>query len=358
MKKEAVKKKINKMLQKTLEKGKHISDVQVLIESGKINFSEKFIFSKKEAVDRPFHIASINKTFTAVLVGIMVEEGKMSFDDLLINYLDESIIGNLFIYKGEDYKDQVTIRQLLEHTSGVSDYFEGKTFESDPMEKLIIRQKNKMWQPIDLINFSKDYQKAVGKPGEKFYYSDTGYILLMMVLEKVAQLPYHQLMHKLLFDPLNMNDTYVLFQSEPTNPKQPINDIWYMGVEISSYQSLSVDWGGGVISTLDDLKKYVRSINHYEIISKETLDKLYAFKHRFFTGNYYGLGFSEYRFGQYFPTYRNLPKLKGHMGALSTQMFYDKETDTTVVMNFGSTHYTAKSVKHLIQMMALVFRNR
>ena len=83
---------------------------------------------------------------------------------------------------------------------------------------------------------------------------------------------------------------------------------------------------------------------------------MYEFNYKFTTGIYYGLGFMEYHFTDYFPTLSFLPNLKGHMGVLGTQMLYDKETETVYISSFGSTDYTAESVKTMIKVLSYVYR--
>jgi len=354
---EKARKRIESLLENVLESGMNLSDVQVLIESGEKGFSEKFVYSKKEAVDRPFHIASVGKIFTATLMAILQEEGNLNFDDPVSDYLDDHLLENLFVYKGKDYKDQVTIHHLLSHTSGVADYFEDKAIDTENMKMLILKEKDRIWKPEDLIHFTQNHQKAVSRPGERYHYSDTGYILLGLLVERISGCSFATMLHEKIFSPLQMKDSYLMFYSQPESGNNLLNDIWFAGHEISNWNSLSIDWaGGGIVSTLDDLKVFIRALNHYEIISEKTLKEMYVFKHKFVTGLYYGLGFMEYRFRDYSPTLGFLPSLRGHMGVLGTQVFYDKNSDTTVIMNLGSTDYTSKGVRLLIQILANVFR--
>lgn len=147
-----------------------------------------------------------------------------------------------------------------------------------------------------------------------------------------------------------MDDTYLLFYSKPKNKQRQIADVWLDGVNVAGFQSLSVDWaGGGLISTLDDLAVFVRSLNQGKIISHDTLDSLYQFDHKYRRGIHYGNGFMAYHFKEFFPTLASLPVMIGHMGILGTQMFYDKESDTVFVASFGSSDYSAGSVRTMIK---------
>ena len=72
--------------------------------------------------DQPFHVASVGKLFTATLIGHLMDEGRLHLDDPIHTYLDDAVLENLFVVDEVDYKDQVTVGQLLSHTSGVADY--------------------------------------------------------------------------------------------------------------------------------------------------------------------------------------------------------------------------------------------
>ncbi len=208
-----------------------------------------------------------------------------------------------------------------------------------------------------LVDFTRNYQYAVGKPAESYHYSDTGYILLGLIIEQVSGKSFDEYLHEKIFEPLDMNDSYLMFYSEPVNGIRPIADVWFMGENIRNYNSLSIDWaGGGIVSTASDLSIFIRALNNYEIISEDTLSTMYQFDYKFMNGIHYGNGFMEYHFGEFFPTMNSMPNYVGHMGVLGTQMFYDKETDTVYIGSFGSTDSSAASVQTMIKVLSTLMR--
>jgi hypothetical protein len=68
------------------------------------------------------------------------------------------------------------------------------------------------------------------------------------------------------------------------------------------------------------------------------------------------MGFTEYHFGEFFPTLKSLPHFTGHMGILGTQMFYSKSTDTVYISSFGSDDFAAGSVRTLIKVLSILKR--
>lgn len=157
-----------------------------------------------------------------------------------------------------------------------------------------------------------------------------------------------------------MRDTYLMFYPDADRgPVMPIQDIWFQGVEISRFRSLSCDWaGGGIVSTPQDLIRFHKALRNGEIIREDLLVEMDSIRHKFRPGIHYGLGMMELRFGEFFFLLRGLPRLRGHIGVLATHMFYDPEADAHIVMNFGSTHAMVRSFKALIEIVGALRKLR
>jgi D-alanyl-D-alanine carboxypeptidase len=172
-----------------------------------------------------------------------------------------------------------------------------------------------------------------------------------LIVEKITGKSFGENLEDEILRPLEMRDSYLMFYTEPMNtPKKTIEKIWFNEVEISGFESLSCDWsGGGIISTTADLLKFNQALRSGKLVHFSTLETLDACKHKFRPGIYYGLGMMEIRFKEFFFLLGRLPKIKGHIGILSTHMFYDPSTDAHIVMNFGSNTRMVESFKALIE---------
>jgi D-alanyl-D-alanine carboxypeptidase len=304
--------------------------------------------------NQPFHVASVGKLFTATLIGSLIDEGKIQLNHPIHLYLEDAVLENLFVVEGVDYKDQVTIQHLLSHTSGVADYF---AIEDNGLMESLYQSPDTFFTPQALVQYTREHQSAYFAPGGGYHYSDTGYVLLGLIIESVSGKPFHENLHQVIFDPLEMKDTYLMFYSEPANGKRPIAEAWVNGHEISQFQSVSIDWaGGGVVSTLDDLALYIRALYQNKIIHQETLQSLHKFDYEFMPGIAYGNGFMQMQFEKFFPALEFLPRMTGHMGVLGTQLFYDQSTGMLYVSSFGSSDATVASVKTMIQILSTVHR--
>jgi D-alanyl-D-alanine carboxypeptidase len=311
-----------------------------------------------------FHTASVGKLFTAVLVMQSVEAGAFRVDTPVSRLLPGDEIAGLFDTAGStDAAGGATVHDLLAHTAGVADYFEGPVTSGPTMLELIVAEPDRFWTPSDLLDFSRDRQRPVGRPGQRFRYSDTGYILLGRVLEEAWGRAFHDLLHERIFGPVGMDDSSLMFHSRSARdggPALPSDGGSPAGAtmaavrlgrrEITDHRSLSCDWaGGGVVSTPPDLIAFSDALHHGRLITPEHLAYLAEPRNRFRPGLRYGAGMMQVRFEGFSPFLRGLPRPIGHIGILATHVFHDPVHDAEIVLNFGSTREMVRSFGTLIE---------
>lgn len=329
------------------------ADLQVRLYSGKLGLDYRYSSTPQP---RPYHIASVGKLFTAVLTGMLIESGKLDWSSKLNTFFDPSELDGLFRYEGINYADQVTVEQLLGHTSGVSDYFEGPVKSGAPLIEQFMREPNRVWTPQELLLTARENLEPVAPPGIRYRYSDTGYVLLGLLIERAAGASFESLLHNRIFQPLGMRDSCMLYRSEPAGgPLRSLAPIWHKGVDVSGYASLSCDWaGGGIVSTADDLLAFSRALRSSKLLQPGTLRHMDSFDRKFRPGLHYGLGMMEVRFEQFFFLLRGYPRYRGHIGILATHLFCDPDSDTHIVLNFGSTAAMAQSFRALTAITDIV----
>ena len=139
-----------------------------------------------------FQLASVSKQFTAAAVMLTVRQGLLRLEDKIIRYFPE-----LTAY------ENVTVRHLLTHTSGVPDYFD------DPDWFIRIWKEEKRVPSNDeILRFLCETQlKPSFAPGEKLEYSNTGYNLLALLVERLSKVPYEEFLQKNIFEPAGMTST-------------------------------------------------------------------------------------------------------------------------------------------------------
>lgn len=358
---------IDKKLEKMVKSHDEISSAVLTIYSDTRHLNETYAagytgenLSEPVTVEHPWYSASIGKTFTASLIGILCEQGRIGLDNPISQYLDDSLLEGLFVFGGTDYSNRVTVRHLLAHISGIGDYYEDPVVRGDTMTERLKSQPDKVWTPLELVAFTREYQQAVSAPGDTFHYSDTGYILLGFIIEKVTGQEFHEVMHENILDPLDMYDTYVVFKSKPVIPqKLDILEVYIDGIDFSDTNILSFDWsGGGLITTMSDLLKFSKALHGGKIVSADTLAMMTDFRHEYDNGVHYGLGMMEFRFGEFSPFLKGLPDICGGVGSTSAFMMYDTMNDIHIIANFGSVGFMEESVPFLADVLMTVDRLR
>ena len=136
----------------------------------------------------------------------------------LAHFSNSSIVDSVFyspiVCKLDiDYKEEVTIQSLMNHTSGIGDYFEDPVNEGMSIKELLLEKPDHIWTPVELIDFTISNQRTFAKPHTNLHYSDTRYLLLGFIIESITEQSYHDILHEKIFIPLEMNDSYMMFLS-------------------------------------------------------------------------------------------------------------------------------------------------
>ena len=338
--------------------------MQVVFYSDRLNIHWKFAVGtvgkeqKPITEDHTFHIASIVKTITSALIGKLYEEGKISYDDPIKKFLSDDILKDLHVYKGKSYSDEILVRHLLNRTSGIADYFEEQPKEGKSIIELVIDEPDRFWTPVDTIQWAKDNLEAHFPPGEGFYYSDTGYQLLGLIIEKITGKPMHESLHEYIFIPLNMDHSYQLFYSVPAvKSPYPVADIYMDQNEVSTYQSASVDWaGGGIVSNTEDLLLFHQALVDNMLLKEETLNKWEDWA-EFDRGIDYGYGLVSLKMKEMMFFLSDKLNMWGNWGSTSTYMFYNSVYDIYVIGAFNQTNFVKKQAQFMIKVISIVSKS-
>jgi len=205
--------------------------------------------------DNPVRIASNTKTFLAAAALRLWEEGRLGLDDPVAQYLPPEVAGMLAT-DGYDL-EAMTVRHLLTHTSGLYDYA-----DRDLFVQAILDDPYHRWTPEEQVRLAVEWGDPYGAPGAVYRYSDTGYVVLGLVLEAAYGGPLASVLRDLLpFDSLGMRDTWLeTLEDPPAGASDRAHQ--YMG-ELDTYDwdpSLDLYGGGGLVSTADDMAVFMRAV--------------------------------------------------------------------------------------------------
>jgi len=329
--------------------------LQVEVTSDDLAINHQYSSTK---LNQKYHSASVGKVAAAVMVMKACEVSLIKLDEPIVRFFEPGFLDQLFVYQGKDYQHEVTMYHLLTHTSGVNDYFEGNLKGRKSFLSSLMEHKDDFFDPRDLIDLTRKHQRALSRPGQKYKYSDTGFLLIGLLLEHIYQMPLHEIYQVHLFNPLQMNDTTLIGYS-PDYDAQLMAPLIFKGVDIHTYRVLSFDFsGGGLCTTTQDLTLFLKALFNEKIISSDSLKQMQSFKHVFHLGLYYGLGMIEVRFSKLFFLLKDYPNLQGGLGVSAAHAWIDPVTKDTYVINMGDLKCMGLSFRLLIDLVTYVKRRR
>lgn len=313
---------------------------QINLELAKGTFTNGNLVSK----NNPFYTASIGKTFTATAIAMLKDKNQLAFKDKIGKFLSVDVLSKLHILDKIDYSNEITIENLLHHTSGLPDYFEDATINGSPnVINLLFLQPDKIWTPKECIQFTKQKMIPLFAPGKGYHYTDTAYVLLGLIIEKVSGMEFHNFIKEHIFRPLQMNHSYFNLKSESIKSTNKMADIFVGNAEISNFKSLSADWaGGGIVSTTSDLISFQKALLNNKILEPETLKAMQNWTPET-KGMYYGFGLRKIVLNELSP---QLPKLEliGHSGSTGSFLYYCPDLDVYISGTLNQTEEVQSSI--------------
>ncbi|MVM39560.1 serine hydrolase [Spirosoma sp. HMF3257] len=286
--------------------------------------------------DSKFQLASLSKTFTAVGTLKLIESGKLKFEDTIQKFYPD------FPYHG------ITIRELLSHRSGLPNY----QYAFDDSMKVNFYKKEKPYPSNATIMHwfatVKPTPKPYNIPGRSFSYSNTNYMVLASIIEKATGQSYETFIHKTIFEPLGMHQTFVATtKNDSINHHRTAGYQWNRRIPKDYYDDVVGD--KGIYSTTGDLFRWYRALNGDCLLPKKMLAE--AFIPRSFErkgAKNYGYGF------RMMLNDTNQPEYIYHSGWWKgyNSMFWFSPKDEYVIIILGNRYNTTVyRVKELIDVL-------
>jgi len=316
--------------------------------------------------DHQFMISSITKNFVSTLILQMWEEGVFGdtgLDTTLgeLAVFDKPSLDVINIYQNKSYGAEITLRHLLTHSAGLGTgwreiipgsvdnldgvfarYWECK---QDPDCDPEVFYPNKTWARWDpshpfvasagLFNnylvHQRETSDSIAKPGEMYAYRDLNFWILAIIAQTKEDQPLYKILRKRIFDPLNMDKTYMLYtqDSSEENHRVALSDFYDGDVPVvSSGFNFSMDWaGGGLVTTLDELSRYHRALVNGDLFQHASTYLEMSKWHGEPQGEYpykqhIGLG--------YFTTELFGVSVIGHTGFMGAFMYHHPESNTFI----------------------------
>lgn len=215
-----------------------------------------------------FRLASVSKQFTGMSIMKLKEMGKLEYDQNVNTILPDFPYAN------------ITVRHLLNHISGITDYERliDENWKPEDTTKIYILGNDEIIKEFYKVNPELDFQ-----PGEKWEYSNTGYLFLASIVEKISGKHFRDFLKETIFEPLQMNNT-VLYKYQIDPDSTMPNRVFGYKVALNQVDLITNDYNivndvrgdGGIYSTLEDLYKWNQALVNYTIIPKSYLDEAWT----------------------------------------------------------------------------------
>jgi CubicO group peptidase (beta-lactamase class C family) len=213
-----------------------------------------------------FKIGSIHKLYIATAVAKLVNNGSLSLDHTLANYLPE-LDGRI------EYADQITLRMMVQHRSGIPNFTDDIKFD------WFVPQRDED-KNLELVLD----QPADFKPDAKYRYSNTNYLLIGRILDKVLGYSHHQFVYDEILAPLGITETY--FSLEEVDFNDVVSGYWY------EYDDDLRFLGGSMIATAQDVGIFLRALNDGSLLNEEEqaiYTSIYEYEHTGWVPGYYSI---------------------------------------------------------------------
>lgn len=195
-----------------------------------------------------------------------------------------------------------------------------------------MKYPDKFWTPEETIEYTKANLPPLFPPGQGFYYSDTNYQLLGLILENVTGKPLNETYREMLFNPLGMNHTYMEFYDSPRPavPGHGLSHVYYGDQDYTDWTSVSADWaGGGIATTASDLSRFLRLFFEDKIFGKRSIkEEMMNWIPVGSPGCYYGYGIERIVLDEI--GLNGFGEIWGHTGFPNSFMFYWPERNVTI----------------------------
>jgi D-alanyl-D-alanine carboxypeptidase len=307
--------------------------------------------------DTPIYLASVTKIYTAVAIMKLYEQGALRLDDPMTKYLSQDLVGGIHVYQGHDFSNEITIEQLLAHTSGIPDYYDEKGKDGKTLFEIFKADQQRQWTVEQQIARARDELTPAFKPGEKAFYSDTNYQLLGKIIEASTGKPLQLVFDEFFFEPLDLKHTWLVGLSSPREKSTAAAaEVFSKDENITKMRSSTFYWAdGGIVATTEDAVMFLRALIEGRIIKPATLELMHHWNPIQNTGPFqYGYGTMEFKLPSVISWAVNVLPVWGHTGSLGSFLYYSPGQDLYVAGTIDQTDDNATALLLMIKAMQAV----
>ncbi len=265
--------------------------------------------------DQPYFIAGVTKLFTTAIILHLKSDGKLSLGDPITYCFEDDIMQGLHVYRGSNYSNELTIKNLLSHTSRLPDYFQDKRENGKRLEEEWVNGCDQYW------SFHWSFQQLLARikkmkppfpPGAKkrAHYCDANFQLLGKLIEVITKNSYSENCDDFIFKPLGLSKTYVYKDLTDRTPMA----MYYKSNELHIPRAMtSTGPEGGMVSTTEELLIFIEAFFSGKLFPVHYINDLQEWNNIFFPLQA-GIGIHKFQLPWLFNPTGTIPIFIGHSG--------------------------------------------
>lgn len=309
----------------------------------------------------PFFIASVTKRFIATLVLQASERDELGLDDRLVDRLPPEVTAGLHVLNGVDHTPAITIRHLLSHTSGLPDYWDKPDKGGPSLFHDLAAGHDRAWTFDDMIRMVREDHTPHFPPQDlhagrqRARYSDTGFQLLIAILEQATGQPFATLLTERIFAPAGLKHTWLPGRSQPTEPTGPAMPVCRKDRPLELPKM--IESSNDLASTTGDLLRFHQALLNGRLFERTATVELFTERANLLRNmipNRYGLGTWIFTVNRLIGPGHRPATLIGHAGVTGTWLFHCPELDLHLAGSIDQATIRARSAP--FPLMARILR--
>jgi len=308
--------------------------------------------------DTPVYISSITKLYTAAVIMRLYEKGALFLDDPMSKYLPKKLIQGIHVYKGKDYSNEITIKELLSHTSGIADYYTEKPKGGKSLFEIFLEEPERSWTVDETIARVKNDLVPNFPPGTDTSYSDTNFQLLGKIIEVITGKPLHFVYNDFIFRPLGLKNTWLVGHSKALVASGTPADVFYKDKIINKIRTNGSYWAdGGIVSTAEEMIIFLKALNEGRIVSRDTLKLMHNW-HKLHFPLQYGYGTMYFKLPNFIAKWMEAPPLWGHSGSTGSFLYYSEDLNLYMAGSINQAESESKPFFNVMIKLTKAFQSK
>jgi len=299
------------------------------------------------SANQSYFIASTTKLFTTAIILRLRSEGRLDLYDKINKYFSSNLLDGLHRYKGKDYSNELTVKHLLSHTSGLPDYFQDKRANSKSLEDELKSGQDQFWSFENTIEITKAL-KPLFAPGTKHkaHYADTNFQLLGKIIETITGKSYAENCRHFIIQPLGLSKTYLYLDPSDTTPKT----LYFKSNPLPIPKAMSSTGpDGGMVSTSADMLIFIEAFFTGKLFPFEYINELQEWNKIFFPMRS-GIGIHLFKLSWIFNPTGAVPNFIGHSGLSGALAFYSPKENLYIAGTVNQVAHPDLSFRTMIKL--------